>query len=76
MITIESEIPKLRIVELDPDGEDARKLKEVLEHLGISYRVTHALDSYRKGAVEYFASDRVNQAIQYALRGGLLKGVL
>jgi hypothetical protein len=69
MITIESEIPRFRSVELDSDGEDAGKLKAVLEYLGISYKVTYALDSYGKGTLEYFASDDVNQVIRDALRG-------
>ncbi len=68
MITTESEIPRFRSVELDPDGEYAGKLKAVLKRLGISYKETYALDSDRKGTVEYFASDDVNRAIEYAMR--------
>lgn len=69
MITIESEIPRFRSIELDLEGEYAGKLEAVLEHLGISYKETYELDSYGKGTVEYFASDEVNQVIRDALRG-------
>lgn len=68
MITIESEIPRFRSIELDLEGEYAGKIKAVLRRLGISYKETYELDSYEKGTVEYFASDDINQVIRDALR--------